>query len=99
MPLNGPASVTGGLGCIAAMSGPLRVFADHEHRVAGVTVRRDGQVGRRGRSLEDAGRKVETRVVAGAVVAPRPVASHVRGGADLLLEGRGAAQVGADAFD
>src|SRR5258707_11020886 len=92
-PLKTPASVTGGL-LVTAMSDPLRVFADHDHRVARIAVRGDHEVLRRGRALEDARGEVEARVVAGAVVAPPPFGAHVGGRADLLLEGRRATQGG-----
>src|SRR4051812_48134457 len=99
-PLNRPASVTGGL-LRTAMSGSLRVFADHHHRVvrARKVVRRHRHVaGGRG-ALEHARGKVEARVVARAVVAAGPFGAHVRGGADLLLERGRAAEVGAHALD
>src|SRR5258708_12552912 len=83
-PLKTPASVTGGL-LVTAMSDPLRVFADHDHRVARIAVRGDHEVLRRGRALEDARGEVEARVVAGTVVAPPPFAAHLRGPPPPLL--------------
>src|SRR5260221_1239533 len=77
-PLKTPAAVTGGL-LVTAMSDPLRVFADHDHRVARIAVRGDHEVLRRGRALEDARGEVEARVVAGTGVTPRPFRAHVGG--------------------
>src|SRR5438477_13128651 len=85
IPLKGPAPVTGALSA-AAMSGSLRVFADHEDGVAGVAMRRNGEVGRGGRALEHPRGEIEARVVARAVIAARPVGTHVRRRADFLLE-------------
>src|SRR4051812_3061175 len=95
-PLKGPAPVTGSFFSVAAMSGPLaRVFADHHDVRALVAVGRDLEVDGRGRALHHAAGQVEARAVARAEVAAGPVRAHVRGRADLLLEVRRAAQVGA----
>src|SRR6516225_8079541 len=93
-PLSGPMPVTGGLFIAAMASGSLRrIRADHDHGFGLEVVRRDHEVLRRGRALEDAAGEVEARAVAGAVVAARPGGSHVGVGPDLLLEVGRAAQV------
>src|SRR5260221_14782886 len=90
-PLKTPASVTGGL-LVTAMSDPLRVFADHDHRVARIAVRGDHEVLRRGRALEDARGEGEARGGAGKAVAPRPFCSHFRSRAAIPLQGGRATQ-------
>ena len=97
--VEGAGAGDGGLGGRGHRQAPFVSSPITTTAVAGVAVRRDGQVGRGGRALEDARGQVEARVVARAVVAARPVGAHVGGGADLLLEGGRAAQVGAHALD